>query len=46
MKFLLKVPILNDQIKKKVCEEMIKGFGGNFYAVSYTHLTLPTIYSV
>lgn len=33
MKFLLKVPILNDQIKKKVCEEMIKGFGGNFYEV-------------
>ncbi|MBR2395923.1 MAG: AMP-binding protein, partial [Bacteroidaceae bacterium] len=33
MKLLLKVPILNDQIKKKVCEEMIKGFGGNFYEV-------------
>ena len=33
MKFLLKVPILNDQIKKKVCDEMIKGFGGNFYEV-------------
>ena len=33
MKFLLKVPIVNDQIKKKVCEEMIKGFGGNFYEV-------------
>ena len=33
MKFLLKVPLLNDQIKKKVCEEMIKGFGGNFYEV-------------
>ena len=35
MKFLLKVPIVNEQIKKKVCEdeEMIKGFGGNFYEV-------------
>lgn len=33
MKFLLKVPLLNDQIKKKVCEEMVKGFGGNFYEV-------------
>ena len=33
MKFLLKVPIVNDQIKKKVCEEMTKGFGGNFYEV-------------
>ena len=33
MKLLLKVPIVNDQIKKKVCEEMIKGFGGNFYEV-------------
>lgn len=33
MKFMLKVPLLNDQIKKKVGEEMIKGFGGNFYEV-------------
>ena len=33
MKLLLKVPIVNDQIKKKVCEEMIKGFGGKFYEV-------------
>ena len=33
MKFLLKVPILNDQIKKKVRDELVKGFGGNFYEV-------------
>ena len=33
MKLMLKVPLLNDQIKKKVCEEMKKGFGGNFYKV-------------
>ena len=33
MKLLLKVPILNDQIKKKVCDELVKGFGGDFYEV-------------
>lgn len=33
MKILLKVPIVNDQIKKKVRDEMIKGFGGDFHEV-------------
>lgn len=31
MKMLLKVPIINDKIKAAVREQMIKGFGGNFY---------------
>ncbi len=33
MKFLLKVPIINDKIKATVREHMIQGFGGNFYEV-------------
>lgn len=33
MKVLLKVPIINDKIKAAVCEQMIQGFGGNFYEV-------------
>ncbi len=33
VKFLLKVPIINDKIKAAVREEMIKAFGGNFYEV-------------
>ena len=33
MKMLLKVPIINDNIKAAVREQMIKGFGGNFYEV-------------
>lgn len=33
MKILLKVPIVNDQIKKKVCEQMMQAFGGNIYEV-------------
>lgn len=33
MKVLLKVPIINDKIKATVREQMIKGFGGNFYEV-------------
>lgn len=33
MKMLLKVPIINDKIKAAVREQMIKGFGGNFYEV-------------
>lgn len=33
MKMLLKVPIINDKIKATVREQMIKGFGGNFYEV-------------
>lgn len=33
MKMLLKVPIINDKIKSAVREQMIKGFGGNFYEV-------------
>lgn len=32
-KMLLKVPIINDKIKAAVREQMIKGFGGNFYEV-------------
>lgn len=31
MKLMLKVPILNDQIKKKVREEMVEAFGGRFF---------------
>ena len=33
MKFLLKVPILSDKIKEKVCEQIKGAFGGNFYEV-------------
>ncbi len=33
MKILLKMPIINDKIKLKVREEVIKGFGGNFEEV-------------
>lgn len=33
MKMLLMVPIINDKIKAAVREQMIKGFGGNFYEV-------------
>lgn len=31
MKLMLKVPILNDQIKKKVRDEMVEAFGGRFF---------------
>lgn len=33
MKVLLKVPFINDKIKATVREQMIQGFGGNFYEV-------------
>lgn len=33
MKVLLKVPIINNKIKATVREQMIQGFGGNFYEV-------------
>jgi len=33
MKVLLKVPIINNKIKAAVREQMIQGFGGNFYEV-------------
>ena len=33
MKVLLNVPIINDKIKAAVREQMIQGFGGNFYEV-------------
>ena len=33
MKVLLKVSIINDKIKAAVREQMIQGFGGNFYEV-------------
>lgn len=33
MKVLLKVPIIYDKIKATVREQMIQGFGGNFYEV-------------
>ena len=33
MKFLLKVPIVSDKIKEKVCEQIKNAFGGNFYEV-------------
>lgn len=33
MKVLPKVPIINDKIKATVREQMIQGFGGNFYEV-------------
>ncbi|MBO4499074.1 MAG: AMP-binding protein [Bacteroidaceae bacterium] len=33
MKILLKVPIVNEQIKKKVREELISSFGGRFYEI-------------
>lgn len=31
MKLMLKVPIINDQIKKKVRDEMVEAFGGRFF---------------
>ena len=33
MKVLLKMPIINEKIKATVREQMIQGFGGNFYEV-------------
>ncbi len=33
MKLLLKVPVVNDQINKKIREELINSFGGNFYEI-------------
>ncbi len=33
MKLMLKLPILNDQIKKKVRDEMVQAFGGQFFEV-------------
>ena len=33
MKVLMKVPILNDKIRQKVCKQMIDAFGGDFYEV-------------
>lgn len=33
MKFLLKLPVINDKIKATVRDHMIQGFGGNFYEV-------------
>ena len=33
MKLLLKVPVINDQIKKKICEELVNSFGGRFYEI-------------
>ena len=33
MKFLLKVPIVSDKIKEKVCEQIKGAFGGNFYEI-------------
>jgi long-chain acyl-CoA synthetase len=33
MKFLLKVPIVSDKIKEKVCEQIKNAFGGNFYEI-------------
>ncbi len=33
MKILLKVPIISDKIKAKICEQIKKAFGGNFYEI-------------
>ncbi|MCQ2110121.1 MAG: AMP-binding protein [Bacteroidaceae bacterium] len=33
MKALLKLPIINDQIRKKICDQLVSSFGGNFYEV-------------
>lgn len=33
MKMLLKVPLVNDQIKKKIRDELITAFGGNLYEI-------------
>ena len=33
MRILLKVPLVNDHIKKKVRDEMVKAFGGRFFEV-------------
>lgn len=33
MRLLLKVPIVSEQIKKKVCDELVNSFGGNFYEI-------------
>lgn len=33
MKFLLKLPLVNEQINKKIRDELINSFGGNFYEI-------------
>lgn len=33
MKLLLKVPVVNEQINKKIRDELINSFGGNFYEI-------------
>ena len=33
MKFLMRVPLVNDKIKAKVREQMMAAFGGNFYEI-------------
>lgn len=33
MKILLRVPILNEKIRQKVCQQIIEAFGGNFYEI-------------
>lgn len=33
MKILLKLPFVNEQINKKIREELMKSFGGNFYEI-------------
>ena len=33
IKMLLKMPIIGDKIRKKICEGLSKAFGGNFYEV-------------
>ena len=33
MRFLMRVPLVNDRIKERVREELVKAFGGNFYQI-------------
>ena len=41
------VPVGNDQKQHlELCRDIAQKFNNDFKAVSYTHLTLPTIYSV
>ena len=33
MRLLLNMPVVNKKVKEKICEEVVKAFGGNFYEV-------------
>ena len=33
MQLLLKMPIINKKVQQKICEQVVKAFGGNFYEI-------------